>query len=125
MSKFNSNPDSYAHLAYESVTLSSETAKQLGMDTGGKQAQMSGRKGLYVNADSVLKLLMKKTREETKKRNPDFDSDKLSKIANDISVGTIRYEMIKQDLDKSLLYEITFVLVMGFQVNSMLFQEWI
>ena len=107
MTKFTSNPDSYAHLAYESVTLSSETAKQLGMDTGGKQAQMSGRKGLYVNADSVLDLLMKKTMEETKKRNPDFDSDKLSKIANDISVGTIRYEMIKQDLDKIITFDLT------------------
>ncbi len=107
MTKFTSNPDSYAHLAYESVTLSSETAKQLGMDTGGKQAQMSGRKGLYVNADSVLDLLMKKTMEETKKRNPDFDSDKLSKITNDISVGTIRYEMIKQDLDKIITFDLT------------------
>ena len=107
MSKFTSNPDSYAHLAYESVTLSSETAKQLGIDTGGKQAQMSGRKGLYVNADSVLDLLMKKTMEETKKRNPDFDSDKLSKTANDISVGTIRYEMIKQDLDKIITFDLT------------------
>ncbi|KAG2478201.1 MAG: Arginine--tRNA ligase [Nitrosopumilales archaeon] len=107
MSKFTSNPDSYTHLAYESVTLSSETAKQLGMDTGGKQAQMSGRKGLYVNADSVLDLLMKTTMEETKKRNPDFDSDKLSKIANDISVGTIRYEMIKQDLDKIITFDLT------------------
>ena len=107
MTKFTSNPDSYAHLAYESVTLSSETAKQLGMDTGGKQAQMSGRKGLYVNADSVLDLLMKKTMEETKKRNPDFDLDKLSKIANDISVGTIRYEMIKQDLDKIITFDLT------------------
>ena len=107
MSIFTSNQDSYVHLAYESVTLSSETAKQLGMDTGGKQAQMSGRKGLYVNADSVLDLLMKKTMEETKKRNPDFDSDKLSKIANDISVGTIRYEMIKQDLDKIITFDLT------------------
>ena len=107
MSKFTSNPDSYVHLAYESVTLSSETAKQLGIDTGGKQAQMSGRKGLYVNADSVLDLLMKKTMEETKKRNPDFDSDKLSKTANDISVGTIRYEMIKQDLDKIITFDLT------------------
>ena len=50
---------------------------------------------------------MKKTMEETKKRNPDFDSDKLSKIANDISVGTIRYEMIKQDLDKIITFDLT------------------
>jgi arginyl-tRNA synthetase len=107
MSKFTSKPDSYVHLAYESVTLSADTSKQFGMDTGGKQTQMSGRKGLYVNADSVLELLTKKTFEETKKRNPDFDSEILSKIANDVAVGTIRYEMIKQDLDKIITFDLT------------------
>jgi len=107
MTEFTSDPKSYMHLAYESVTLSSDTAKQLGMDTGSKQAQMSGRKGLYVNADSVLELLIKKTLEETKKRNPDFDSKELSKIANDVAVGTIRYEMIKQDLDKIITFDLT------------------
>jgi arginyl-tRNA synthetase len=53
MAKFKSVSDAYVHLGYESVTLSPDTAKTLGLDTEGKQAQMSGRKGLYVNADSV------------------------------------------------------------------------
>jgi len=60
MEKFNSTPNSYVHLGYESVTLSSDTAKTLGLETDGKQAQMSGRKGLYVSADSVCELLNKK-----------------------------------------------------------------
>ena len=60
MAKFKSVPDAYVHLGYESVTLSSETAKILGLDTDGKQAQMSGRKGLYVSADSVYDLLKEK-----------------------------------------------------------------
>ena len=67
MGKFKSSPDAYNHLGYESVTLSPETAKTLGLDTDGKQAQMSGRKGLYVNADSVYEILKKKTKDETKK----------------------------------------------------------
>ena len=54
MSQFTSIENSYVHLGYESVTLSSETAKTLGLDTKGKQAQMSGRKGMYVNADEVF-----------------------------------------------------------------------
>ena len=74
MSKFKSTSDAYVHLGYESVTLSADTAKTLGLDTEGKQAQMSGRKGLYVNADSVYDLLKNKTIEETSKRNPDMDS---------------------------------------------------
>jgi arginyl-tRNA synthetase len=104
ISKFDSSK-SYLHLSYESVTLSSDTAKALGMDTKGKSAQMSGRKGLYVNADSVLDILEKKTLEETKKRNPDLLPEQLKKIAENVAVATLRYEMIKQDLDKIITFD--------------------
>lgn len=107
MSKFTSNPDSYVHLAYESVTLSSDTAKQLGMDTGGKQTQMSGRKGLYVNADSVYDILKTKTIQETRKRNQDMDNKTVELIAHQVAVGTLRYEMIKPDLDKIITFDLT------------------
>ena len=107
MGKFKSISDAYVHLSYESVTLSAETAKILGLETGGKQAQMSGRKGLYVNADSVYDLLKKKTIEETKKRNPEMDPSEIEKIAHNVSVGTLRYEMIKQDLDKIIVFDLT------------------
>jgi len=107
MAKFKSVSDAYVHLSYESVTLSAETAKILGLETDGKQAQMSGRKGLYVNADSVYDLLKKKTIEETKKRHPEMNSLEIEKIAHNVSVGTIRYEMIKQDLDKIITFDLT------------------
>ncbi|MCH8915888.1 MAG: arginine--tRNA ligase [Thaumarchaeota archaeon] len=107
MGKFKSISDAYVHLSYESVTLSAETAKILRLETGGKQAQMSGRKGLYVNADSVYDLLKKKTIEETKKRNPEMDPSEIEKIAHNVSVGTLRYEMIKQDLDKIIVFDLT------------------
>ncbi|CAE6501201.1 arginine--tRNA ligase [Candidatus Nitrosotenuis uzonensis] len=107
VSDFGSGSKSYLHLGYESVTLSSDTAKALGIDTGGKNTQMSGRKGLYVNADSVLDMLEQKIIEETKKRNPDFTAEILAEIAEKISVGTIRYEMIKQDLDKIITFDLT------------------
>jgi len=107
MAKFKSVSDAYVHLSYESVTLSSETAKILGLETDGKQAQMSGRKGLYVNADSVYDLLKKKTIEETNKRHPEMDSSEIEKIAHNVSVGTLRYEMIKQDLDKIIVFDLT------------------
>ena len=105
MSQFTSIENSYVHLGYESVTLSSETAKTLGLDTKGKQAQMSGRKGMYVNADEVIELLKQKTFDETKKRNPELDNKSLEQIAQDVAIGTIRYEMIKQDLDKIITFD--------------------
>ncbi|MFQ5440674.1 MAG: arginine--tRNA ligase [Nitrosopumilaceae archaeon] len=107
MAKFKSISDAYVHLGYESVTLSSETAKTLGIDTEGKQAQMSGRKGLYVNADSVYDLLKNKTRDETKKRHPEMNFSDIENTAHQISVGTLRYEMIKQDLDKIITFDLT------------------
>lgn len=106
MDKFKSVPDAYVHLGYESVTLSSDTAKILGLETDGKQAQMSGRKGLYVNADSVYDLLKKKTIEETKSRHPEMSDDEIGQIAHNVAVGTLRYEMIKQDLDKIIAFDL-------------------
>ncbi len=107
MGKFKSIPDAYSHLGYESVTLSSDTAKTLGLETDGKQAQMSGRKGLYVSADSVYDILKEKTKEETKRRHPEMDNSEIEMIAHSVSVGTIRYEMIKQDLDKIITFDLT------------------
>lgn len=107
MGKFGQNKKQYVHLSYESVTLSSDTANSLGLDTGGKSAQMSGRKGLYVNADKILDTLEQKTLEETKKRNPDMSEQTLHDIAQNVAVATLRYEMIKQDLDKIITFDTT------------------
>ena len=107
MGKFKSNTDAYNHLGYESVTLSSETAKTLGLETDGKQAQMSGRKGLYVNADSVYEILKEKTKEETQRRHPEMTDSEIETISHSVSVGTMRYEMIKQDLDKIITFDLT------------------
>ena len=106
MSKFKSVENAYVHLAYESVTLSPTTAQTLGLNTDGKQAQMSGRKGVYVNADSVYDLLKNKTIEETQKRHPEMLISEIQKIAHHLSVGTLRYEMIKQDLDKIIAFDL-------------------
>ena len=107
MGKFKSVPDAYVHLGYESVTLSSDTANTLGLETDGKQTQMSGRKGLYVSADSVYDLLKERTIQETTKRHPEIDSSEIQNIAHSISVGTLRYEMIKQDLDKMITFDLS------------------
>ena len=107
MSSFKSQEGAYVHLGYESVTLSAETAKTLDVDTGGKQIQMSGRKGIYVNADFVLDILRVKTYEEAKKRNPELDESKLAEIAEQVAVGALRYAMIRQDLDKIITFDMT------------------
>jgi len=106
MSEFNSKIDSYIHLAYESVTLSSSTADLLGIKTQGKETQMSGRRGIYVNADDVLEKLKIKSITETKKRNESLEDALVAQISDSISVGTLRYEMLKQDLDKIITFDL-------------------
>ena len=106
MDRFKSTSDAYIHLGYESVILSSDTADMLGLDTGGRQVQMSGRKGLYVSADSVYDMLKTRSTEETKKRHPDISDTEIGEIAHSVSVGTLRYEMIKQDLDKIITFDL-------------------
>ena len=105
MSKFKED-GVYTHLGYESVTLSADTVKSLGISVDGDSAQMSGRKGLYVNADTVLENLTERVYAESKSRNKDLSESELEKIANTVAVGTIRYEMIKPDLDKIITFDL-------------------
>ena len=105
MSKFK-DAGAYIHLGYESVTLSDDTVKALGLSSDGKSTQMSGRKGLYINADLVVENLKKKVFQESQKRNDDLGKETLEQIAEDVAIGTIRYEMIKPDLDKIITFDI-------------------
>ena len=95
----------HTHLSYESVTLSASTAASLGLDTGGKAAQMSGRRGLYVSAESVLSMLRERAREETLKRNEGLGDAEVGRIADAVAVATLRYEMVKHDLDKVIAFD--------------------
>ena len=103
---FDIKKEKYLHLAYESVALSVKTADQLGKQTDGKNVQMSGRTGMYISADLVLDMLYERAQSETSKRNSDMDSNELAKISREISVGALRYEMIKQDLDKMITFDL-------------------
>lgn len=107
LSKIGAGGGEYFHLGYEAVTLSSDTAKAFGIDIGDRQfMHMSGRKGIYVSADYVLDTLHAKAYEEVKTRNPSFSEEQLNTTAEEISISAIRYNMIKQDLDKIITFDV-------------------
>jgi arginyl-tRNA synthetase len=107
LSKIGAGGREYFHLGYEAVTLSSDTAKAFGIDIGDRQfMHMSGRKGIYVNADYVLDTLHAKAYEEVKTRNPSFSEEQLNTTAEEIAISAIRYNMIKQDLDKIITFDV-------------------
>ena len=105
---YNTNAKEYHHLGYESVSLSSDTAKMLGLDLGDKKfVHMSGRKGINIDADYVLERLHDKAYQEVKKRNPNLSQKLLDEIAEEIAVSALRYILIKQDLAKMITFDIS------------------
>ncbi|MDV3293485.1 MAG: arginine--tRNA ligase [Nitrososphaerales archaeon] len=95
----------YLHRGYEVVALSKRTASELGFSIDGGFAHMSGRKGLYVNVDTMLGALKKKAREETRKRNLRESEGWVEDVAEAIAVAALRYELVKQDPDKMIVFD--------------------
>ncbi len=103
LNKFESNSNRYMHLGYGPVLLSNRTAKDLGMESDDqKSVQMSGRKGVFVDADFVLDTLYRKAKEETIKRNPEITGKDLERTSEEIAISAMRYSLIKNDLEKEL-----------------------
>jgi arginyl-tRNA synthetase len=98
----------YLHLGYEVVSLSSETAKSLGMKVKDdrESLQMSGRFGIYVNVDDVLEALSRSAREQSLEGNPGADGSWLSSVSEKLAVAALRYDMVKQDLDKTITFDL-------------------
>ncbi len=98
----------YIHYGYEVVALSADTAKKLGLETKENQEifQMSGRKGIYINAEDFLDSLKKKVYEETKAREFIVSEDERNEVAGKLAVSTLRYEMIKTDHNKMITFDI-------------------
>lgn len=96
----------YMHLSYEPVTLSSRTAKSMGLNIGNTSAHMSGRKGIYVGADEIMEILYKKSKEEIRKRHPNMIDSELSSISESLSRAAVRYNLVKQDLDRPIVFDL-------------------
>ena len=95
----------YLHRSYEVVSLSKKTASQLGFEIDGEFAHMSGRKGLYVNVDTMLEKLKQKATAETRKRNLSESDEWVDDVAEAVSVAALRYELLKQDPDKMIVFD--------------------
>lgn len=91
----------YIHLGYEIVSLSRDTAKEMGLKVEDKDfVHMSGRAGIYINADDVLEKLKKLAYIGSKQRNPEADEEWLITISTSLAVSAIRYSLVKQDFKK-------------------------
>jgi len=99
------------HFSYEMVALSHATAKELGYQVAGEDAQkpfveVSGRKGLGVKIDDLLDLLIAKATDEVARRNPELSADDRARTASQIAVAAIRYFMLKFSRGKLIVFDI-------------------
>jgi len=96
----------YLHRAYEVVALSKRSAESLGLTVEKEFVHMQGRKGIYINVDTVLDALKKKSADETKRRNPERSDEWVDTVADVLAVAAFRFELVKQDPDKMIAFDL-------------------
>ncbi len=97
------------HFAYEMVSLSRGTARQLGFITEGDDdasLEMSGRKGIGVKADDLLDQLETKCEEEIRQRNREIGGEALSTLARQIATAALRFFMVKATTTRVIAFDI-------------------
>ncbi|MFA5024576.1 MAG: arginine--tRNA ligase [Patescibacteria group bacterium] len=81
-----------AQLAYEFVTL--------------PDGMMSSRTGNVITYEELKNKIEEKLILETKKRHPDWTLSRVSHVASDLTVSTIKFEMLKVSADKAITFNI-------------------
>jgi arginyl-tRNA synthetase len=90
----------YTHFSYEMVALTPRCAEEMGYAVSDEERQksyieVSGRKGFGVKADDLLDKLIEAAKGEVDARHPELSDAERSEIARQISVGALRYFMLK------------------------------
>lgn len=99
--------DKYEYLGYEPVLLSKGSLDMLGIEQEkSTSVHMSGRKGIFIEADRALSMLEQKSLVETMRRNPEISQSEAKSIATSIAVSSIRYFFIKFDFGKMITFDI-------------------
>jgi len=79
------------HLCYELVNL----------PTG----KMASREGLVILYEDVLNELEKHALEETMKRHPNIEKQKIEKISKTIALASLKYDMLKTSPNKTIIFD--------------------
>jgi len=100
------------HLAYEKVVLSPATARAMGYAVSEEETavKVSGRKGLGVKADDLVDALVTKARAEIDVREDAREGerradDERGRAAREISVGALRYFLLKFGRTKIITFD--------------------
>jgi arginyl-tRNA synthetase len=96
--------DNYLHYAYEIVALSRKALKEIStLDK--RYVHMSGRKGIGIKADDLIKALRSKICKEIEKRHEELSEEERSEIARKLVISALRYYMVKQNVNRLLVFD--------------------
>jgi arginyl-tRNA synthetase len=79
------------HISYEFVTT--------------PEGAMASRTGNVIKYEDLRDQMIVLAKEETAKRHEDWNDEKIEEVANRISFAAIRFGMLKQDLDKKIVFD--------------------
>lgn len=107
----------YMPLGYGVVYLTPETLTKLwytltAEERAEKRLPFSSRKWRTVTLDEMMKMLHDKAYFESKERNPEKDDIRLDEVAESIAIGSLRFFLMRSDIDKDLVFDIDEVLDM-------------
>jgi arginyl-tRNA synthetase len=104
--------DRSVHYAYEMVALTPAAVTAMfpdfplsDEDRGKPYLEMSGRRGLGIRADDLLDAMVARAGEEVRKRNPDMDDSTVAETARQISVGALRYYMLRFSRNRVVAFD--------------------
>ncbi len=69
------------------------------------EGSMSTRRGVFISADELLDEVEKAAYEEVSKKRPDTDEDFKKKVATFVSIGAVRYDIIRVSPDKATTFD--------------------
>ncbi|MCK4837057.1 MAG: arginine--tRNA ligase, partial [Candidatus Aminicenantes bacterium] len=100
----------FIHFSYEMVSLTSRCVQDMGFEISERDkakpfVDVSGRKGIAVKAEELIKKLTDKSLEEVRLRNPGLDDESADQIARDIAIGALRYFMIKFNSNSVIAFD--------------------
>lgn len=79
------------HLSYEFVTT--------------KDGAMASRKGNVILYEDFRDEMIEMAKKETATRHPEWEEEKVEEVARAIAFGALRFGMLKQDLDKKIVFD--------------------
>ncbi|MDP2845498.1 MAG: arginine--tRNA ligase, partial [Candidatus Methanoperedens sp.] len=68
------------------------------------EGSMSTRRGVFISADELLDEVEKAALEEVRKKRPDTDEDFKKKVAAFVSIGAVRYDIVRVSPEKATTF---------------------